>query len=136
MARKPLQKSEARQIPLLEWVAAALGLAIVLAMFAFLALEALATSSSAPPSLRIEPVSVAAAGDQFIVEVEVSNRSGQTGAGVQIEGSLKQGGKEIETSNAAIDYVPGKSRARAGLIFTRDPRRYQAGFRVTGYERP
>lgn len=136
MAGKAQQKSKGQQIPLLEWVAAALGLAIVLAMFAFLALEVLATSSSQPPSLRIEPVSVAAAGGQFIVEVEVSNRSGQTGAGVQIEGSLKQGDKEIETSNAAIDYVPGKSQARAGLIFTRDPRKYQAEFRVTGYQRP
>lgn len=136
MAGKAEQKSKAQQIPLLEWIASGLGLAIVLGMFAFLAIEALTTDSSAPPTMGIEPVSVAKSRDQFIVEVKVSNRSGQTGAAVQIEGSLKQGAEEVETSNATIDYVPGKAERRAGLIFTRDPRRHQAEFRVTGYQRP
>jgi uncharacterized protein (TIGR02588 family) len=136
MTQKAQQGSSEHQVPLLEWIAAGLGVAILLAMFAFLALEALGTSSSQPPSLRIEPVGLAAAGEQFIVEVKVSNRSAQTGAGVQFEGSLSQAGKEVETSSATIDYVPGNSERRAGLIFTRDPRIHQAQFRVTGYQRP
>lgn len=136
MTAKAKRKGEEQQIPLLEWIVAGLGLAMVLGVFAFLMVEVLTRSSSAPPLLRVEPVSLVTAGGQFVVEVEVSNSSGQTGAGVHIEGSLKQGGEEIETSSATIDYVPGNAQRRAGLNFTRDPRRHQAEFRVIGYQRP
>lgn len=130
------QKKEAqKRIPALEWLAALIGLAIVAGMFAFLIAEALRSDAGKPPMMHVELVELTS-GDAYVLEVEVVNSSGQTGAAVQIEGELRQGGRVVETSNANLSYVPGNSQRRAGLIFTRDPRRYELELRVTGYEQP
>jgi uncharacterized protein (TIGR02588 family) len=131
MARKPQPK----RYPLVEWVSAGLGLAITGVMFGFLALEA-AQQDGVPPLLNVVPVSLVQAPGQYVVEFEVRNDSATTGAAVQVEGTLKQGGSDVETSTASLSYVPGESSQRGGLVFTRDPRDYRLELRVTGYERP
>jgi uncharacterized protein (TIGR02588 family) len=131
MARKPQPK----RYPLVEWVSAAIGLAITGVMFGFLALEA-AQQDGVPPLLNVVPVSLVQAPGQYVVEFEVRNDSATTGAAVQVEGTLKQGGSDVETSTASLSYVPGESSQRGGLVFTRDPRDYRLDLRVTGYERP
>lgn len=128
--------SKPQRYPLIEWISAAIGLAMIGAMLGFLVLEAIRGRDSTPPLLEIAPVELVAERDQYVVEVEVTNAAGKTAASVQIEGVLKQGGTDVETSSATVVYVPGESRRRAGLIFTRDPRNYQLELRVTGYERP
>lgn len=131
------EKSKERRGPsLLEWVSAAVGAAIALAIVAFIAFEALRSSSGAPPLLEVRAVGLTSQGASHVVEVEVANRSSQTAAAVAIEGELKQGGESVETSSATIAYVPGNSERHAGLIFTRDPRRYSLTLRATGYEKP
>ena len=129
-------KAAAAPVSLLESVSAAIGLALVVAMLAFLAYGAARSRNDTPPIMRVEPVGLTAAGGQYIVEVELSNRSRSTGASVGVEGVLKRGGREVETSSATFAYVPGKSRRRGGLIFTGDPRSHVLELRVTGYERP
>lgn len=128
--------SKPQRYPLVEWASAAIGLVIFAVMVGFLALEALRHPNGKPPLLDAVPVGLTAEGKQYVVEVLVTNSAGTTGAGVQIEGVLKQGGTDVETSSATSSYVPGESRRRAGLIFTRDPRKYQLEVRVTGYELP
>lgn len=130
------RKTRSKRYPLVEWVSAAIGFAITVAMFGLLALDAVRQPDEAPPSMRAEPVGLAAAQGNYVVEFEVRNESGTTAAAVQVEGILRDGGSDIETSTAALSYVPGGSRQRAGLIFTRDPRKFQLELRVTGYERP
>lgn len=125
-----------KRYPLVEWVSAAVGLAITGAMFGFLALEALRQPDGTPPLLDVVPVGVVAEAGRYVVEVKVTNAAPTTGAGVQIEGTLKQGGTDVETSSTTVSYVPGESRRSAGLVFTRDPREHQLELRVTGYERP
>lgn len=131
MARKPQPK----RYPLVEWVSAAIGLVITGAMFGFLALEA-AQQDGIPPLLNAVPVALVQAPGHYVVEFEVRNDSATTGAAVQVEGTLKQGGSDVETSTASLSYVPGESSQRGGLVFTRDPRAYRLELRVTGYERP
>ncbi|MGI8704774.1 MAG: hypothetical protein ACR2JJ_03085 [Sphingomicrobium sp.] len=130
------RRSKPRRYPLVEWISAAVGLVIIAAMLGFLALESVGQRDKTPPLLKAEPTALVAGRDHFLVEVEVSNAARNTAASVGIEGTLKQGGSDIETSSASVAYVPGESRRRAGLIFTRDPRDYRLVLRVTGYERP
>ena len=130
------RKKEDQRIPALEWFAALLGLAIILAMLGFLLIEALRSESRKPPLMHVEFVGLTAGEAGHVLEVKVVNSSGQTGAAVQIEGELKDGGRVVETSNANVSYVPGESQRRAGLIFKHDPRRYEVELRVTGYEQP
>lgn len=132
MARKATPK----RYPLVEWVSAAIGVAITGAMFGFLALEAARERDGNLPMLSAAPVAVVESKGGYVVEFEVRNDSATTGAAVEVEGILKQGGSDIETSSATLSYVPGESSRRGGLIFTRNPRDYRLELRVTGYERP
>ena len=127
---------KARRYPLVEWVSAAIGLAITGGMFGFLAYEAMLQRNGAPPIMKVVPVAVVHGAGLYVLEVDVTNISHQTGAAVEVEGTLEVDGEAIETSSATVTYVPGGSLRRAGLVFTHDPRRYKLGLRVTGYERP
>ena len=129
-------REKSGRYPLVEWVSAAIGLAITGGMFGFLALEVLQHRDGVPPLMEVAPVALISAAERYVVEVEVKNVSRKTGAAVQIEGTLKRGNEAVETSGATVAYVPGQSQRRAGLVFTQDPRNYRLELRVTGYERP
>ncbi|QNM82505.1 TIGR02588 family protein [Sphingomonas sabuli] len=122
-------------IPVLEWVAAGLGLILILGTFAFLAIEGLRGETS-PPLLSVRPVSAERSSDAHLIEIEVENTSDRTAAAVTIEAALKSGERDIETSSATFDYVPGKSTRKGGMLFIRDPRHYRLELRVTGYQNP
>lgn len=128
--------AEPRRIPLLEWVSAGIGVAITLAMFGLLTLEGIRERADIPPLMEAKATGVYASGGAYIVEVLVRNSARKTGAGVQLEGTLKDGEKEVETSSATLSYVPGESQRRAGIVFRRDPRKYGLEVNVKGYERP
>lgn len=121
---------------LLEWISAVVGGAIAAALLAFLVAEGLRTKNSTPPVLTAIPTKVASARNIHVVEVTVTNLTGQTAAGVSIEGTLNQDGQPVETSTATLTFVPGRSQRSAGLIFQRDPRRHRLEVRATGYEEP
>ena len=129
-------RAKAKRYPLVELVSAAIGLAIAGGMFGFLALEAVRQRDGMPPLLSAVPVGVHAQRHGYVVEIEVRNGAGQTAASVQVEGQLKQGDAAVETSSATVAHVPGDSARQAGLVFSRDPRKYRMELRVTGYERP
>ena len=116
--------------PLLEWIAAAIGLLLILGVAAVIARDAFDVDSELAPDIVVEAVRIRAVERGFLLEFEARNRSPITAAQVTIEAALPGG----ETSNATIDYVPGRSTRRGGLYFTRDPR--GAVLRVLGYQDP
>ena len=116
-------------IPPLEWAAAALGALITVALLFSIGSEAVFGNSDAVPVLSAEVIGVHATPHGHVVEVRVSNASARTGAAVTIEGTA--GG---ETREATIDYVPGRSRAEAGLIFKERPQGLTVA--VVSYEVP
>ena len=122
-------------MPPLEWAAAAVGLLVALVLLAIVAREAFVTRDESVPELTATAERVVATASGHVVEVRVDNASSQAAAAVQIEGTMGEGGNE-ETSIATIDYVPGRSEAKGGLIFSRDPRGGRFELRVTGYEIP
>lgn len=123
-------------IPPLEWAAAGLGLLVALLLVAILGREAVAGRDDPPvPVLVAEVERAVATASGYVIEVRVRNLSNQTAAAVQVEGKIKAGLEE-ETSSATIDYVPGRSQATGGIIFSTDPRGGPLELRVTGYEIP
>ena len=128
-----MAKSAKKQpIPLLEWVSAALGLGIAIALMAIIGREALLSEGGPDvPMLSVQIVGVEATADGHVVRVVVANRSRQTAARVELEGKAGS-----ETRMASIDYVPGRSQAEGGLIFEGDPRQGGLKVRVTGYQLP
>jgi len=116
-------------IPALEWISAALGLLVLLAMIAVLGLEMRQGGSDDVPLLEARVEGVVPVRGGYVVRIVVANGSGQTAAVVQVEGKLGE-----ETASATLDYVPGHSEARGGLMFKAGPGPIE--LRVTGYELP
>ena len=135
MASERDSKGKART-PLLESLSAAIGLALIGSMLAFLVYESVKINDGAPPVMVVQPTAVQAAHGQHIVEIRVKNLSRKTAAAVQVEGVLMKDGTEAEKSNASFDYVPGKSEREGAIVFSKDPRSHDLRFRVTGFERP
>jgi uncharacterized protein (TIGR02588 family) len=132
--RKPRQ-SQRSAPPLLEWISGGIGLAIVLGMLGFLAARAL-SHADAPPALSAHVDGVVQGPGGYIVTVTVRNTSRATAAAVQVEGTLTHGAREARKSLVTIDYVPGSSERRAGLLFDLPPTEETLNVRVIGYTDP
>lgn len=119
-------------IPLLEWLSAGIGLLIAVALLAIIGREALMDGGESElPVLYVHVAGIEAAAGGHVVKIVVRNDSGQTAARVDVEG---KSGSEV--SRASLDYVPGRSQAKGGLLFRGDPRRDGLTVRVTGYQLP
>jgi uncharacterized protein (TIGR02588 family) len=123
-------------IPALEWIAAAVGLLLIVAMLGVIGWEATKGHGEKPPAVEVVAEKVIGVAGGYVVEVALRNRSPATAAGVVVEGVLTGGDAAPETSTVTIDYVPGGSTRRAGLIFTKDPRLGDLKLRALGYTEP
>jgi uncharacterized protein (TIGR02588 family) len=121
--------------PLSEWVAAAIGLLVVLATLACLAWLALSGRDG-----RVEPavqvVSIERQGEQHHVRLRVENAGAAPAAALRVQGRLRQGAQVVEEAEVELDYVPARSSGEAGLFFRSDPRRFALELSVRSYREP
>lgn len=129
MARKG--QSERDPVPPLEWTAAGLGLLAVLALLFIIGGEIFTGADDDVPVLAVQIEAVTLTPNGQVAQIVVSNDSGQTAAAVQVEGKLGE-----QQASAVIDYVPGHSEARGGLLFLPNSGKGTIEVRVTGYELP
>jgi uncharacterized protein (TIGR02588 family) len=122
--------------PVLEWISAAIGLVLTLAMLGFIAWQAGKRTGEEPPAIKVHVQQILSAGDGYVVEFAARNLSPATAAAVQIEGELVEGERVIATSQVTLDYVPGNSERRGGLFFRENPRAYDLEIRALGYAKP
>ena len=133
MARK---QDKGPREPLLEWVAAAIGLVLTLGILAIIGREALSGEVDQAPAVEVRVERLVQTPAGFVVEIAATNRSGATAAAVGIEGVLKNGEAKVETSGTTFDYVPGHATRKGGLFFKEDPRRHKLEVRALGYQAP
>ena len=122
--------------PLLEWIAAGIGLLLTLGIVAVIGREVVSGEAADSPAIEVRAVSLAQTSTGFVVEVAATNRSGATAAAVQIEGELSSGAAAAETSSLTFDYVPGHATRTGGLFFREDPRLHKLELRALGYQEP
>lgn len=122
--------------PALEWISAATGLAITLAMMAVIGRDALAGGGPEPAAITVAARGVTAGPAGYVVEFEASNSAPAAAAAVEIEGVLTGAAPEPETSSATLDYVAGRSEHRGAMIFAADPATGRLSLRVRGYSEP
>lgn len=120
--------------PLAEWIAAAIGLGVVLATLTTLVWAAAA--DDAPPDIAIEATAIAEATAGYRVELAAENRGGAPAAEVTVEGTLRRGDQVLETRALTLGYLPGHTTRTGGLFFARDPRGLKLELRAVGYESP
>lgn len=116
--------------PLLEWIAAAAGLLLVLGVMGVIARDAFNGSAGTTPDIAVAAIRARPVGSGWVVEFEARNVASVTAAQVTIEGRLPGG----ETATATIDYVPGRSVRRGGLFFGAEPLGVE--LRALGYQDP
>ena len=124
------------QTPALEWIAAGIGLALLLFVAVVIGRDALFAKASQLPAIEVRVVRVVPAPAGLVVEFEAENRASGTAAAVEIEGRLGSEADPVETSSATLDYVAGHADARGGLFFKQDPRNYPLELRALGFQIP
>lgn len=115
MASKPSPSRSSAGRPLLQWCAAAVGLAVTLTAIGIVLWEALQPPSVSRLTARIEDAVVVPGG--HVAQVRVFNNGDDTAAAVLVEGVVGD-----EVSRVTIDYVPGHGHADGHLQFASDPR--------------
>ena len=124
-----------RAIPPLEWVMAGIGALLVAGTIGYLAAQALWRDTT-PPDVRIlaEPPRELQGG--WLVRFRALNQGGEPAVELLIEGALRGPDGSVETAETTLDYLaPGSQRA-GGLLFSRDPRRFELELRAKGYAEP
>lgn len=135
MSKKP--SSPDRSFPLieaLEWTFAALSALVVLALFGFLAIEAIGKTGG-QPDIELRLVQVREFGGQYFAEVAVQNYGKVAAASVEIEGSAGPG-EQSETPSATLDYAPPQSTERVTLGFAHPVHAEDIQLLVTGFREP
>lgn len=135
MATKSKTDRRHQDVPTWEWIIAALGALLLLAVIAFTSYR-IANDGGDPAGFSFEVDSVTEVNGTFVANISVINTGDQTAAALAIEGSIKQGEQDIETSTATLTYAPANSKRQAALIFTKDPRKYTFEIRPVGFEKP
>ena len=120
----------------LEWIAAAIGLAIFVALFGTIFVQAGRSDRAAISDLIIEHRGMVAAPGGTHVTFDVFNPSDKTAAAVVINGRLLDGAREVASSEVTIDYVPARSRVGAGLMFGKSHGGRHVEVRAVGYREP
>ncbi|MBM0169392.1 hypothetical protein [Altererythrobacter sp. C41] len=140
MAEKARRRESRRRArtgqPLLEWIAAAIGLLLTLAVLGALGWESVKGSGARPPAIEASIGAITPTPAGYVVEVELRNRSSATAAAVEVEGELTKADGTVATSTTTVDYVPGDSTRKAGLFFQDDPRRHRVDVRALGFAEP
>jgi uncharacterized protein (TIGR02588 family) len=126
--------SRGKEISWLEWLVAAVGLVLIVAVIAFMIVEANRDSETPRIGVRVDSVSVLGDGG-YLVQFTAVNRGGASVAAVGVVAEVRDGA-ETETSRATMDYLPARSERRGGLHFTLDPRRGTLRLRAEGYQKP
>jgi uncharacterized protein (TIGR02588 family) len=120
----------------LEWIVFAISLILVLFTLGYIVYDG-ATLGETPPNIELQLSQPQPQGDRFIVPVTASNRGDETAETVQIEVTLNSGGKETETAQFEIAFLPRHSTRKGWVTFQTDPRTVeQIQARVLGFEKP
>lgn len=134
---KPAKPAPAKPppTPLVEWLAAGVGLFLVVATILLIASEAFMADPS-PPQVEVRALEIRSSGPGFLLLVEARNVGGSPAAGVLVEGELERGDAPPETAEASFDFIPDHSARRGGLFFETDPRQGRLSLRAKGYSEP
>lgn len=139
-ASKRLERAAERargapDIPLIEWVFAAVGFALVAGTIGFIAWRGI-VGEGAPPQVSFQVDAVSRLRDGYLVEFHASNRGDRTAADVTIKGDLAGPAGSVETSEMSFKYLPPRSTRKGGLYFEHDPAGLSLTLRAQGYEGP
>jgi len=135
MAEEKSKNKGSGQTPVWEWIIAAIGLILVSGAVGTMVYRA-ATEEPTPPNLSFTVDSIEPTDSGYLVKFSVKNTGNRTAAGLTVEGTLKNGEENAETSTAAFTYAPANSVRQGGFFFAKNPNDFTLKIRALGYEKP
>jgi uncharacterized protein (TIGR02588 family) len=127
-------QSAARRPARSEWIAAAIGVVLLLGAIGQLLVSALGRDET-PPDIVLTVERVTERSESFVVTIRASNHGGAAAAEVEIEGTLRLD-DGTETSTFTLDYLPPRSERRGGLLFSAHPGTGELILRARGFASP
>jgi len=124
------------ETPLLEWIAAGIGLLLTLLVTGVIGRKALHGEAEQLPVIAVAVTGITSSAPGYVLAFEASNQTGGTAAAVEIEAVLKDNGKIVDTGKATLDYVAGHGKAKGGVFLVEDPRRHKLEIRALGFQIP
>ena len=118
----------------IEWLTGLVSAVIVLAVIIWIAKDAFEDQDETP-DLAVTGLMTERRSNGFQVSFEVSNSSSATASQVSVSAEILDGSDTVEEASTILDYVPGKSKARAGVIFRNDPTG-RINFHVSAFNEP
>ncbi|MFB2835108.1 hypothetical protein [Floridanema evergladense] len=120
----------------LEWIIFAVGLVLVVSTLGYLIYDA-TTTSEVPPNIEVQLGETQPQGQKFLVPVVAINKGKQTAQTVQIEVVLENDGKEAESAELQIQFLPRGAKRSGWVTFETDPRTVEKiKTRAVGFEKP
>lgn len=120
----------------LEWSVFAISLVIVVGMLAYL-VHAAMTSQDRPPDLRVlVGTALPGASNTYRLPLVVENLGDQTAEQVTVEVVVRESGRDVESAEMQIAFLPRQSKREGWVVLTRDPRCCAIEARPVGYEKP
>lgn len=123
----------------LEWSVFAAGLALVLAIVAYLVVEAV-RHEDRPPRLGVQVGEVWRSGDveppHFVVPVTVTNLGDRAAEDVHVEVTLVRDGALLERCELRLPEVPRRSSRAGASTLQHEPATDELRVRVLGYSEP
>ncbi|WP_454759639.1 hypothetical protein [Caulobacter segnis] len=126
--KAPAKRAPANDIPMLEWIAATVGLVLAATAIGLTAWDAL-FGVKGPPVIEVRLTRVTPTAHGYVAEIEAFNHGGAPAAQVEIEGAIAG----HDPAGLTIDYIPEQSSASGGLIFEDDPRAGRLVLRAKGF---
>lgn len=135
--KQPARDDDLREPPpsAWEWLAAGIGLLLLLASIGYLLRDAF-TGQEEPPVPVVQLVDTRQQEGRYLVQVKVVNRGRATAAALRVEGELRRGSEVVERSELEFEHVPGQSSREGGLFFLQDPRALQLVLTARSYQKP
>ncbi|AWU95238.1 TIGR02588 family protein [Azospirillum ramasamyi] len=136
--RRPDRSATERTAPTspLEWVAAGIGALLIAAMIVYMVQYGLREHAEVPGRIDFTVTETQAGSHGHTVRFQIRNRTAATAATLRVRGELRSGDRVVETSEVEFDYLPPYSERFGGLIFQRDPARFELRIFPTGYSEP
>lgn len=129
------QQQTHEKTTLLEWVVALSGAALVVGTIGYLVYYGL-TYPETPPNVTVTYTSSSTLPGGHLIEFTAENHGNTTAAGLLITGTLSDGGRTIEESEATLDYMPQQAKRTGGLIFHENPAQFDLRLEASGYSTP
>jgi uncharacterized protein (TIGR02588 family) len=126
--------------PLLEWIGAAAGSLIALALIGSLAYEAL-TRADTPPQLSVVALTEYAGpstseGPSRVIPFRVANEGGRTAAEVTVVARAEKLDGDATETEIVFDFVPRGSERDGAVVLPGAPGSGTVTFRIAGWREP